>query len=349
MSDLSNSSCPVPHLNDTTITLAHGGGGRKMQQLIDGLFVPAFQNDALADQHDGALLEIPTERLAFSTDSHVVKPLFFKGGDIGKLAIFGTVNDLAMCGAKPWSLSVGFILEAGCPMDLLRKVVYSMQHAAQDSGVKIVTGDTKVVDNGSGDSIFINTSGIGILDTDKVIKPQQIRPGDAIVISGDIGRHGMAIMAERESLSFESDIVSDCCNLSPAVHNLLNAGIDIHCLRDCTRGGVATSLVEIANTAQRTLQVEESAFPIISEVKAACEILGMNPLYVANEGCFIAFVPQEQADQTVSIIRQHSFGPKACIIGKVTEATTPQVRLKNTLGIERILDLLSGEQLPRIC
>lgn len=337
-------ACPIPRVDGDTVQLAHGSGGRAMHKLLEAVFMPAFANPALAAAHDGARLDIGGTRLAFSTDSYVVRPLFFPGGDIGSLAVNGTVNDLAMCGARPLFLSAGFILEEGLPMETLREVVASMQAAAAAAGVQIVTGDTKVVDKGKGDGLFINTAGIGVVEHRQVIAPTQVRPGDAVLISGDVGRHGMAIMAVREGLEFESTIVSDCAPLAESVLALLGAGIDVHCLRDLTRGGLASGLCEIALSASVHIHIEESAVPVQEEVRGACEILGLDPLYVANEGCFAAFVAPQDAARALALL-----GPDARQIGIVSDEHDRLVTLTSAIGATRILDMLTGEQLPRIC
>jgi hydrogenase expression/formation protein HypE len=337
-------TCPVPRIDDQTVLLAHGSGGRAMHRLLESVFMPAFANPALETAHDGATLKINHVRLAFTTDSYVVHPLFFPGGDIGTLAVNGTVNDLAMCGARPLFLSAGFIIEEGLPMDTLQRVVYSMQVAAQAAGVQIVTGDTKVVDKGKGDGLFVNTAGIGILEYPLQIAPQFVRPGDAVIVNGDLGRHGMAIMAVREGLEFESLIESDCTPLTEPVLALLDAGIEIHCLRDLTRGGLASGLCEIAKTANIHIHIEQEAVPVSEEVRGACEVLGLDPFYVANEGRFVAFVTQHDASRALSIL-----GNAARQIGIVTEDNDHLVTLKSPIGANRILDMLSGDQLPRIC
>jgi hydrogenase expression/formation protein HypE len=280
----------------------------------------------------------------------VVRPLFFPGGDIGTLAINGTVNDLAMCGARPLYLSAGFIIEEGLPMDTLWRVVQSMSRAAKEADVQLVTGDTKVVDRGKGDGIFINTAGIGIVVANHgSISPLSVKPGDAILLSGDIGRHGIAIMAQREGLEFESTIMSDCAPLSGIVLSLLDEGTEVHCLRDLTRGGLASALVEIAETSGLHLEIEEAAIPLLEDVQGACEILGFDPLYVANEGRFICFVPAQIAERTLRQMREHPLGRQACIIGTVLDDKLGLVTLKSRIGATRIVDTLSGEQLPRIC
>ncbi len=359
-------SCPIPIQDYPNVLLAHGGGGRLMHQLIHRLFRAAFPNPLPESHHDGAVIDLAAlarktfdskpkdstsefARLAFTTDSYVVRPLFFPGGDIGSLAVNGTVNDLAMCGARPLYLSCGFILEEGLPIADLWRVVQSMKSAAEAAGVSIVTGDTKVVDRGKGDGIFINTAGIGILEHDLVIAPSQLRPGDAILVSGDIGRHGIAIMAVREGLEFESTIESDCAPLAGAVLEMLGAGIEIHCLRDCTRGGLTTTLVEIAQEGRARIHLDDRAIPVHEEVRGACEILGLDPLYVANEGRFVAIVPSSDSDRALETLRRQPGGREAAIIGAVTESGEGRVTLRSAIGATRIVDMLSGEQLPRIC
>jgi len=329
--------------------MAHGGGGKLTRQLIDQIFVPAFGNSQLETNHDSSVIDVGFKKLAYTTDSYVVCPLIFPGGDIGSLAINGTVNDLAMSGAKPLYLTAGFILEEGLPIETLFKIVQSMKKAAAEAEVKIVTGDTKVVDKGKGDGIYINTSGVGAIDHTLEIHPMSVKPGDAILVSGDLGRHGMAIMAARENLGFESPITSDCAALSGMVNELIKAGINLHCLRDLTRGGLATALVEISETANLSITIDDSKLPVDEAVKGACEILGLDPLYVANEGRLVAFVPKEDANQALTIMKSHIHGQNANIIGNVEEKSAKRVILKNALGSSRILDLLSGEQLPRIC
>lgn len=342
-------SCPVSIERYPNILLAHGGGGRLMHNLIENMFVQAFGNSALNVRHDAAMLHIKSEKIAFTTDSYVVRPLFFPGGDIGTLAINGTVNDLAMCGARPCYLSAGFILEEGQPMEILRRVVQSMKQAAEKAGIQIVTGDTKVVDKGKGDGIFINTTGIGIIEHTQTIAPQSVKPGDMILLSGDIGRHGMAIMAVREGLEFESTIESDCAPLADLVLALISAGIEIHCLRDITRGGLASVLNEIATVSGMGIMIEESAIPVQENVQGACEVLGLDPLYVACEGRFVAFVASSDAEQALTIMRGDQFGAEAQLIGKIVADSPGVVRMKSSIGTSRIVDMLSGEQLPRIC
>lgn len=342
-------SCPLPLGQYPHVVMAHGGGGRLMQQLIESLFVPAFQNDLLSQRHDGAVFPSPGKRLALTTDSYVVRPLFFPGGDIGSLAINGTANDLAMCGARPLYLSIGLILEEGLPMETLWRIVQSMKQASERAGVQVVTGDTKVVDKGKGDGIFINTSGVGAIEHDLEIRPTSVRPGDGILLSGDLGRHGITIMSAREGLGFETTLKSDCAPLWEPVQALLDQGIAIHCLRDLTRGGLASGLNEIAQASQLQIDVDEAPIPVHEEIRGACEILGFDPLYVANEGRFIAFVPASQQDQALAILRAHPQGADAALIGTVAKGSPGMVTLKSRIGATRILDLLSGEQLPRIC
>jgi hydrogenase expression/formation protein HypE len=351
--------CPIPLRQYPHVLMAHGGGGRLMHQLIEQMLLPAFGSDP-DWQHDAARLELPHGRMAFTTDSYVVSPLFFPGGDIGAMAVYGTVNDLSMAGAKPLYLSLGFILEEGLPMETLWQVVQSIQTAAACTGVNIVTGDTKVVERGKGDGLYINTSGVGIIDHPWRITPKSVQPGDAILLSGDIGRHGIAIMAQREGLEFETILESDLASLAAPVQALLAAGIEIHCLRDLTRGGLATALNEIAITAQVEIELEENRIPICEAVQGACEILGLDPLYIANEGRFIAFVPASDAAAALQILQDsllpHPNGfPQR--IGTVKPLAIPEnfsfsqgiVKLKHKIGGTRILDTLSGEQLPRIC
>jgi hydrogenase expression/formation protein HypE len=342
-------TCPVPIDRYPTVLLAHGGGGKLSQQLFESVFLPDFGNPALEARHDGALLDLLPGKLAFTTDSYVVHPLFFPGGDIGTLAVNGTVNDLAMCGARPHSLSAGFILEEGLPMDTLRRVVRSMRLAAEQAGVRIVTGDTKVVDRGKGDGIFINTSGIGVVESGCAVSPARVMPGDAVLLSGDIGRHGIAIMAAREGLEFETALESDCAPLNGIVAGLLTAGIDVHCMRDLTRGGMASALVEIAESARIHITIEETAVPVPENVRGACEILGFDPVYLANEGRFVAFVPARDAGRALEKMRAHPLGGQASIIGSVSEDGWGLVTMRNRIGTTRVIDMISGEQLPRIC
>jgi hydrogenase expression/formation protein HypE len=341
--------CPLPIGERRQVVLAHGGGGKLMHDLLEQYVIPAFRNSLLESRHDGAVFEIGGARLAFTTDSYVVRPLFFPGGDIGSLAINGTVNDLAMCGARPLYLSAGLIMEEGLPLDSLERIIASMRSCAEAAGVQVVTGDTKVVDKGKGDGIFINTAGVGVIEHRLSINPAAVRPGDAILLSGDIGRHGIAIMAVREGLEFESTIKSDCAPVAAPVLALLSAGVEIHCLRDLTRGGLATSLIEIADAAALHMQVNESRVAVQEDVRGACEILGFDPLYLANEGRFVAFVPAAQADKAVEVMRRHPVSSEATVMGTVAARPEKIVTLKTNIGTDRVLDMLSGEQLPRIC
>jgi len=347
--------CPLPFAQHRTVQLAHGGGGRLMRQLIEGLFRPAFEEDAppagprKAPAHDSAVLELDGTRVAFTTDTFVVSPLFFPGGDIGRLAVYGTINDLAMAGARPVALSAGFVLEEGLPMETLGRVVRSMADAARATGVRVVTGDTKVVDRGKGDGVFINTSGIGLVGPGIEVSPSRVVPGDAVIVSGDVGRHGLAVMSVREGLEFETALKSDCAPLARLVEALLEAGREIHCLRDLTRGGLAAALNEIAQDAGVGMELEEAAIPVCAPVAAACELLGLDPLYAANEGRLVAFVPAEAVDQVLAIMQAHPHAPQPAVIGRVTDGHPGIVGLRSVLGGDRVLDLLSGEQMPRIC
>jgi hydrogenase expression/formation protein HypE len=343
-------SCPLPISDYPTVQMAHGGGGKLSQQLIEGLVVPSFDNPSLAMLHDGAVLAVGSARLAFTTDSYVVRPLFFPGGDIGQLAVHGTVNDLAMCGARPLALSCGFILEEGLPMATLARVVESMRAAAAAAGVSIVTGDTKVVDRGKGDGIYINTAGIGLVAEGIEIDPRRARPGDAVILSGRVADHGIAILSVREGLEFESPIESDSAALHELVADLLaRLGADVHVLRDPTRGGVASATNEIAGKARVGIRLDEPSIPVAEPVRGACELLGLDPLYVANEGKLIAIVAREAAESALDAIRAHPLGAEAAIIGEVVAERPGLVTVRSSIGGSRILDLLTGEQLPRIC
>jgi hydrogenase expression/formation protein HypE len=320
-----------------------------MHRLLEDVFGRAFSNPILDTRHDSAQFEVPAGRMALTTDSYVVRPIFFPGGDIGSLAIHGTVNDLAMSGARPLYLTSAFIIEEGLPMETLWRVVCSMRDAAKKCGVQIVTGDTKVVDKGKGDGLFINTAGVGIIEHQQQILPQNIQAGDAVILSGDLGRHGMAIMAVREGLQFESAIESDSAPVHEVILDLIRSGIEIHCLRDLTRGGLASALNEIADAAGVRITVEQKSIPVREDVHAACEMLGLDPLLVANEGRFVAFVAAKDADRAVQIMRSHEVAAGTTRIGSVGEKSAPLVLVKSELGVSRILDLPSGEQLPRIC
>jgi hydrogenase expression/formation protein HypE len=333
-------ACPVPAADGGAIQLAHGGGGRLMHRLLESVVFPALG----ASGHDGALVPCGDQRLAFTTDSYIVTPLEFPGGDIGRLAVCGTVNDLAMCGARPLALSAAFILEEGLPIATFQRMVASMQRAAAEAGVPFVTGDTKVVDRGRGDGLFVNTAGIGVVEARADISPSAVRPGDAVIVSGDLGRHGVAIMAVREGLAFETTIESDVAPLWSPVQRLLSTGCVIHCLRDLTRGGLATALVEIATAARVEIEIDETAVPVREDVRGACELLGLDPLYVANEGRFVAFVGEADVPRALA-----SLGEEARVIGRVAAASAGNVLARTAIGTRRMIDMLSGEQLPRIC
>jgi len=342
-------SCPLPIQQYSHVLMAHGGGGKLMHQLLESVFGKAFSNPILDARHDSAQFSVPFGKLAMTTDSYVVCPLFFPGGDIGSMAVHGTVNDLAMSGARPLYLGTAFIIEEGLPMETLWRVVCSMKQAADRCGVQIVTGDTKVVDKGKGDGLFINTTGVGVIEHSLNITPRNVQPGDAVLVSGDLGRHGMAIMAVREGLQFESQIESDSAPVHEPVLALLQAGIEIHCLRDLTRGGLASALNEIAETAGMKIAIEEKQIPVREDVHAACEMLGLDPLHVANEGRFVAFVAEKDVDRALQSMRAHEISGGSARVGGVIEKAVPLVTLKSSIGASRILDMPSGEQLPRIC
>ena len=342
-------ACPIPISDSPRVLMAHGGGGRFMRTLIRDLFAAAFDNPLLAAAHDGAVFPSPSARLAYTTDASVVRPLFFPGGDIGRLAVFGTVNDLAMCGARPIHLSASFILEEGLEMETLWRVVHSMADAAREAGVSIVTGDTKVVERGNADGVYISTSGIGAIEHDLAIEPASVRPGDAILLSGDVGRHGIAILAARADLMLETAIESDCAPLHRAVAALVESGVDVRCLRDLTRGGLASAVLEVAETAGLDATIDERAIPVIEPVRSACELLGFDALHVANEGRFAAWVSSADADRALEVLRAQPGCLDAVRIGTVGDTGRGTVVLRSAIGTSRILDMLSGEQLPRIC
>lgn len=352
--DFSNWVCPLPLRDYPAVVLGHGGGGKLSAELVENIFLPAFANATLAGLGDSAVLELPSllqpgARLAFSTDSYVVNPLFFPGGNIGDLAINGTVNDLAMSGAQPLFLSAGFIIEEGLAIATLGRIAATMGAAAQAAGVKLVTGDTKVVNRGKGDGLFINTSGLGVIPPGVNIGPQLAQPGDAVLVSGELGLHGMAIMSVREGLEFESIIASDSAPLNGLVVAMLAVTPEIHALRDPTRGGAASTLNEIAKASRVGIVLDERALPIPPAVRAACEFLGLDPLYVANEGKLIALVPAAQADAVLAAMRQHPAGQRATKIGHVTAQHPGLVVAKTGIGGTRVVDMMLGEQLPRIC
>lgn len=338
--------CPLPSESADRIVMAHGGGGRMSQRLFESVFRPAFANPMLDARHDGAIFHSPGQ-LAFSTDSYVVRPLLFPGGNIGDLAVNGTVNDLAMCGARPLYLSCAFILEEGLPIATLRVIVESMRAAAERAGVLLVTGDTKVVDRGKADGVFVTTAGVG--EVRHPIAASRIAAGDTILVSGDLGAHGMAILSTREGLTFDSPIVSDTAPLWKPVEALLEAGIDVHCLRDLTRGGLSSAINELAQARGLMMHLDESQIAVPETVRGACELLGLDPLYVANEGRFIAFVPPADSERALAVLRSCDVSAGATICGRVLSERGTMVQLRSTSGGLRILQMLSGEQLPRIC
>ncbi len=346
-------ACPAPLQPTGRIVLGHGSGGRLSAELLRDVFLPLFSNPVLDRLDDQAIFEIGGARVAFTTDSFVVKPLFFPGGDIGSLAVHGTVNDLAMGGAKPLFLSAGFIIEEGFPTGDLKRIAASMARAAAAAGVTIVTGDTKVVEKGKGDGLFINTTGIGIVPEGVRLSADRARPGDRVILSGSIGDHGIAIMARREGLEFETEIVSDSAALHGLVEAMLRASPDIRCLRDPTRGGLSSTLNEIAGQSQVCIQIEETAIRIHDQVRGACELLGLDPLYVANEGKLVAIVAPEAAESILAAMRGDPLGAEAAVIGVVGRPLGYQragtVTMKSAFGSTRIVDLLAGDQLPRIC
>lgn len=348
-SDWSGMVCPAPLLDHKQILLGHGSGGKLTADLVHKLFLPAFSNEYLARLDDQALLDIKGTRVAFTTDAFVVTPLFFPGGDIGKLAVNGTINDLAMSGAKPLYIAAAFILEEGLDIEELSRVVDSMRLAARDANVQLVTGDTKVVDRGKGDKIFITTTGLGILEEPRAISANLGRPHDKIILSGTIGDHGTAILSQRENLEFEGLIESDTASLHTLVAAMLAASDEIHCLRDPTRGGLATTLNELAAASHIGFELDEKTIPVTESVRGACEILGLDPLYVANEGKLVALVAADAADAVLRSMREHPLGGKAVIIGEAVAQHPSKVLLKTEIGGTRIIDVLLGEQLPRIC
>ncbi|KAB2941961.1 MAG: hydrogenase expression/formation protein HypE [Hyphomicrobium sp.] len=336
-------------LRSGTIDMTHGSGGRATAQLVSELFVRHFDNAMLRQGNDQAAFDVPAGRLVMTTDGHVISPLFFPGGDIGCLAVHGTLNDVAMSGATPLYLSAGFILEEGFPFADLERIVASMAGAARDAGVPIVTGDTKVVEKGKGDGIFITTTGIGVVPEGVNISGDRARPGDKIIVSGAIGDHGVAILSKRANLEFETEISSDTAALHGLVARMVAEVRDIHCLRDPTRGGLATTLNELAQQSQAGMRIRESAVPVHAGVRAACELLGLDPLYVANEGKLVAICAEPDAPRLLSAMRAHPLGREAEVIGEVIADTNAFVRMETNFGGSRIVDWLAGEQLPRIC
>ena len=342
-------SCPLPLSSHDHVLLGHGSGGKLSAELVQQIFLPGFSNPALARLDDQAILSVNGCRLAFTTDSFVVKPLFFPGGDIGSLAVHGTINDLAMGGAQPLFLSTAFILEEGLPFEVLRRVVHSMKKAAEAAGVQVVTGDTKVVEKGNCDNLFINTTGIGLVPDGVEMSADRARPGDKVLLSGAIGEHGIAILAQREGLQFESGIESDSAALHTLVAAMLQVTPDIRCMRDPTRGGLSSTLNEIAAQSRVSIELEESAILVREDVRGACELLGLDPLYVANEGKLVAIVKPEAADDVLEAMQNHQLGRQGRLIGSVTQGNAGLVTMRTTLGTSRIVDMLAGDQLPRIC
>ncbi len=331
------------------VDMGHGAGGRASAQLIDELFVKAFDNEWLRQGHDGACFAVPAGRMVMATDAHVVSPLFFPGGDIGCLSVHGTINDVAMAGARPLYLSASFILEEGFALSELKRIVDSMANAANEAGVPIITGDTKVVERGKGDGVFISTTGVGVVPVGVQVDGASAKPGDVIIVSGSMGEHGVAILSQRESLAFDTEIRSDTAALHGLVAAMLAAVPDLHVLRDPTRGGLATTLNEIATQSKVGMMLDEAAIPVLPQVEAACEFLGLDPLYVANEGKLVAMCPAEHADTLLAVMRQHPLGQHAARIGVVTVDDHHFVQMRTRFGGQRVVDWLSGEQLPRIC
>ena len=346
--DFEGYTCPVPIQPKDMIVLGHGSGGKLSHDLINRLFLPELGKAAPRALDDSAVININGQRLAITTNSHVVSPLFFPGGDIGKLAICGTVNDLAMVGAKPYALTCGFVVEEGLSFEILQRVVQSMRDAAAEAGVFIAAGDTKVVQRGGADKLFINTSGVGLVDANVDISGTNAKVGDVLIVSGTLGDHGIAVMSAREGLGFTTDLLSDVAPLNHLVRTMLEAG-EVHVLRDPTRGGLATTLNEIAKQSNVVIELQDQQIPVKPQVRAACEMLGFDPLYVANEGKLIAFVKAEDAEKILGVMKQTPYGKEAVIIGKVIDQGKSQVRLKTAIGGTRLVDMLPGEMLPRIC
>jgi hydrogenase expression/formation protein HypE len=352
--DFNSWTCPLPLRDYPKIILGHGGGGKLSNELVENLFLPAFSNDSLNELSDSAQLDVAEllsggGRLAYSTDSFVVQPLFFRGGNIGHLAVCGTVNDVAMSGAKPLFLSAGFVIEEGFEVEKLAQIVNTMGETARRANVKIVTGDTKVVERGKGDGVFINTSGIGIIPKGVNIAPSLAKEGDVVILSGEIGLHGIAVMSEREGLEFDAPIESDCANLNFLVEDILSVTKDVHVLRDPTRGGIASSLNEIAKASNVGIRIYDEKIPVPPIVRGACEMLGLDPYYVANEGKLLAILPKENAEQVLEKMRRNEFGQKAEIIGEVVSEHPKMLVAKTVYGSTRVIDMQLGEQLPRIC
>lgn len=342
--------CPLPLQHESQVVLGHGSGGKMTRDLIAKYFYPPFDNPALMRGDDAALVSVPEGgRLAVSTDCHIVSPLFFPGGDIGRLAVCGTVNDLAMLGARPLYLTAGFILEEGLPLDILERVAASMKAAAEEASIAIVAGDTKVAEHGKADGLFITTCGVGWVPEDRNVGGANARAGDAVLVSGPLGDHGIAVLAARGDLQLEVNVESDLAPLNVLVESMFQARKGIHVLRDPTRGGLATTLNEIANQSGVTITLDETTIPVRPSVEAACELLGFDPLYVANEGKLIAIVAPDQADALLKAMRRHRYGSHAAIIGEVTDGPRGRVLMHTAIGGTRVLDMLAGEMLPRIC
>ncbi len=342
-------NCPIPVYSQSNVLLGHGSGGKLSADLIRDVFLPTFNNPFLEKLNDSAILPSNGSELAFTTDSFVVDPVFFPGGNIGSLAIHGTVNDLAVSGARPLYISAAYILEEGFPIEDLRRIAASMQQACEESGVTLVTGDTKVVDKGKCDSIFITTSGIGVVEISHPISVDGARPGDKIILSGAIGNHGIAILSRREGIEFETELQSDSASLVAPIRELLAVSSNIHCLRDPTRGGLSSTLNEIAQASKVGIELEETSIPIYDQVRGACELLGLDPLYVANEGKFVAVVAGKDADKVLGQLRKNPLGREAAIIGEVVEDPPAMVLMRSPIGGKRVVQMLAGEQLPRIC
>jgi hydrogenase expression/formation protein HypE len=348
--DLAGAVCPMPLQHEDQVVLGHGSGGKLTQKLIARYFYPPFENPLLLQGDDSAVMAWPEGgRLAISTDSHIVSPLFFPGGDIGRLAVSGTVNDLLMVGARPLWLTAGFLLEEGLPLSVVERVVASMRQAAEEAGVQIVAGDTKVVERGKADGLFVNTSGVGLVPDGRAISGRRAQPGDAVLLSGSLGDHGIAVLAARGELDFEAQVVSDVAPLTDLVEAMHAVGADIHAMRDPTRGGLATTLNEIARQSQVGIEIEEDTLPVTPAVEAACEMLGFDPLYVANEGKLVAIVPEAQSEAMLEAMRSTPHGRLACRIGQVIPTPTGRVLMRTAIGARRVVDVLSGELLPRIC
>lgn len=336
-------------MKNSRIVLGHGSGGKLTKDLVDEVFLASFSNQWLSTLTDSALLEFEGQRIAFTTDSYVVRPIFFKGGDLGKLAVCGTVNDLSVMGAKPLFITCGFIIEEGYEIDSLKRIVDSMRKAAEEAGVAIVAGDTKVVDKGSGDGIFLNTSGVGVVSSGIDLRRERVKPGDSVLINGTVGDHGMAVLISREQFGFESSIESDCASLNKLISGILSSGADIKFMRDATRGGVATILNELASGMGFGVLVDEEKIPVTEEVRALCEILGMDPLYVANEGKVVVVCGSADKEKVLKAMKEHPLGRRAEVVGEIVKEPASLVMTRTKIGSRRILDLLVDDQLPRIC